>query len=432
MEQFLEREKELVYAASTFICVVLFIYLFTNACSSSKKGLPPRSPSDASEKKQMEGGPGEGAVPTSNMKDETPVIAMKEEEEEDSTQPKFLCKKRFSFRVDRKYQNIIDDIVPKFYNYINSGEEMWSVITKTERTTVWKHHERDFCYKIEGVLDATPGTIINHLFDVSNRPKWDNKVEQQRVLEQISPMNRIIYVQTKPIWPCSARDMTLFSYIEKIENGGILNVSTRYDHESMPSRESEGIVRAYAGIAGQIFRRHPTMPGKTVMVQIADVDIRGTLPKTIVKIVTETVLPNTVAALNKQVFDKPVIDDWYPPGSEALASLAKKDSNEASPYSPATLVTSPMIADSNDSVIRSSSGTSSSSTVLHGSSFKAPSEGTKSLPLKLDKNMNGVEVSLNQISAHQMKDIEKLSRLLSSELMTAAERYLNFTSPLYS
>ncbi len=91
----------------------------------------------------------------------------------------------------------------------------------------------------------------------------------------------------------------MFSYVEKQANGDILNVTTSVEHPDCP--EVSGVVRAQAGVAGQWLQNHPTQEGKTLVTQIADIDPMGSLPKAIVKMVTETVLPGRYILFNDKI-----------------------------------------------------------------------------------------------------------------------------------
>ena len=207
--------------------------------------------------------------------------------------------------------NLTNTIVAKFWNYYNSGEEMWELITETDNTTIWKNKEKDFCYRIESVLDATPSAIISKLYNVNNRPVWDTQLKEQYIVESISLMDRIIYIQTKPVWPCSARDLVVYSHIEKLKNGGILNVATSYNHLSEPKRKNT--VRAYADIVGQLFHKHELDPTKSCITQIADIDIGGIIPTQIIQLVNSYMLPGMIKNLNNQVKDLPYMENWHPP-----------------------------------------------------------------------------------------------------------------------
>jgi hypothetical protein len=210
-------------------------------------------------------------------------------------------------------------MVSKFWEYYNSDEEDWNIITEKEDLTVWKHKHKIFCYRIDGVLEATPAAIISKLYNnVENRPKWDTQLEKQYIVESCSVIDRIIYVQTKPVWPCSARDFVLYTYTQKLDNGEILNIATSYEHLNEPEREN--IVRAHADIVGQIFRRHESDPNKSYITQIADVDIKGIIPSQIIQLVTSYMLPGMIKNLNEQVKDLPYMKEWHPP-CEPVASI---------------------------------------------------------------------------------------------------------------
>ena len=118
-------------------------------------------------------------------------------------------------------QPAIDRLVPQFHAYLEQ-DDIWELLTETKRAKVWRNINNSQCYKIQGVIDTTPGTIMSLLFDVSQRPKWDKRTEEMRIIEFVGGYSRIIYAKSKPIWPCSARDMvrgsTASSFVHKFRS----------------------------------------------------------------------------------------------------------------------------------------------------------------------------------------------------------------------
>jgi len=98
------------------------------------------------------------------------------------------------------------NITKRFWKYCNAGEDIWKLITSNDKTSVFKHKDKDFCYRIESIIDNTPATVMSEIYNIKNRPKWDHDLEKSYVIEQVSPYNRIYYIQTKSVLICSARD----------------------------------------------------------------------------------------------------------------------------------------------------------------------------------------------------------------------------------
>ena len=197
--------------------------------------------------------------------------------------------------------------VSKILKYCNAGEEMWEQIATKDKTTVYKHKDKDFCYKVESVLDNTPATVMAEIYKIKKRPKWDTDLEKTYIVEKISPFNMIYYIQTKPISICSARDFVTHNIIEKIENGYIVATSGT-EHPNEPERS--GIIRGKVKIGGQVIYKNPRSPNKSCITEIIDADIKGLIPSLVIKLFTGKKCFEKMEALNNWVKDLPRLDEW--------------------------------------------------------------------------------------------------------------------------
>ncbi|ORX98850.1 Bet v1-like protein [Basidiobolus meristosporus CBS 931.73] len=121
---------------------------------------------------------------------------------------------------------------------------------------IYKHKDADFCYKIVATADNTPETAFDLLSDVTKRPEWDDLCDSTRIIEELDAATKIQYVKMKPIWPTSARDTVLLSYVKQLEDGRYLNVTQSVVHDQCPDLTSKGTVRMEAGLAGQLNNSH--------------------------------------------------------------------------------------------------------------------------------------------------------------------------------
>lgn len=62
------------------------------------------------------------------------------------------------------------------------------------------------------------------------------------------------------IWPTAPRDAVLLSYVQRLSDGRFLNVNRSIESELMLPKDSDGLVRMDAKIAGQIVG--PSASGK--------------------------------------------------------------------------------------------------------------------------------------------------------------------------
>jgi hypothetical protein len=105
--------------------------------------------------------------------------------------------------------------------------------------------------------------------------------ERTRIVERLNTTSRVQHINIKAIWPTSARDLLLLSHVRKLSTTRFLAVTTSVNHPSVP--EVPGVVRMWADCAGQICEK--ILVGgveKTRVLQIADGDPRGWIPKSVI------------------------------------------------------------------------------------------------------------------------------------------------------
>ncbi|KAI9143413.1 hypothetical protein BKA69DRAFT_1061771 [Paraphysoderma sedebokerense] len=207
-----------------------------------------------------------------------------------------------------------DSMVAKFLkmadmeNLGNPNPEWTLIVDELPFIQVYQHINSEHCYKIIVTLDASLYTTFNILADITRRKEWDQMVDETMILQEYSPSTKVQYMRMKPVWPTSARDVVVMAHCRSVD-GRLLNVTKSVDHDDMPSREADGVVRMQAGIAGQILET-VNVDGveKTRVVQIADGDPKGWIPKSVVKFVATKALPGSFRHLNKLVAKLPPLD----------------------------------------------------------------------------------------------------------------------------
>ncbi|KAI9101053.1 hypothetical protein DFS34DRAFT_613016 [Phlyctochytrium arcticum] len=181
----------------------------------------------------------------------------------------------------------------------NDGwDEVASVVNP--RITVYKLQNTDFCIKVVADLNCTPETAFDTLADITRRGQWDELCEESGIIEEVDPATKVQFMKTKGVWPASPRDALVLAHIERLEDGRLMNVAQSVSHPDYPSRDIEGIVRMETKISGQIVGPCPgNETGMCRVIQVADGDLKGWIPKSVIAAVGTKSMPNSFKALDR-------------------------------------------------------------------------------------------------------------------------------------
>ncbi|KAI3650886.1 hypothetical protein MP228_004367 [Amoeboaphelidium protococcarum] len=207
---------------------------------------------------------------------------------------------------------MLKDILSKLE--LNSSlvdDAMWQQLVTQEDPRLVIHQNRDsaFNFRLYGQLrNTTPYTVFDLLCDTENRHKWDDLIEESRVLKHIDAQTRIVYIRTKGIWPAQSRDLVLLSYMCKTNNlllkdtlqdEWLINVTKSVNFPGMPPRTSESIIRMHCPLSGQIIRRKPMDPSITEIWQLIDGNPQGWVPSSLIQFVTSKAIPKSFSKLER-------------------------------------------------------------------------------------------------------------------------------------
>lgn len=91
----------------------------------------------------------------------------------------------------------------------------------------------------------------------------------------------------------------MLAHVERLPDGRYLNVAQSVEHPQFPPRETESIVRMEAKISGQIVGPTPdNQPGKCRVIQVADGDLKGWIPKSVIGFVATKSIPSSFKRLD--------------------------------------------------------------------------------------------------------------------------------------
>jgi hypothetical protein len=191
----------------------------------------------------------------------------------------------------------------------NAGGE-WKKVGSSEGITVYRKEvpgDPVFAYKGEGTLEAPAGKLISVARDIPRQPEWVNRLEEARVLREVGPNHRIIYLKVDSPWPVSDRDFV-------IESKLVIDAkrkSARFENRSV---EDSLAPPNKCCVRGVVHRNQINLEmidaGRTGISAEAHVDPRGSLPAWLVNKVQQTFPRKTIAGLLRQVA-KPDIVDYF-------------------------------------------------------------------------------------------------------------------------
>ncbi|KAJ3300405.1 hypothetical protein HK104_000919 [Borealophlyctis nickersoniae] len=165
---------------------------------------------------------------------------------------------------------------------------------------VYKLRNTDFCFKVVADIHATPETAFDLLSDITRRGEWDDLCEEAGVVEVVDGATKYQFMKTKGIWPAAPRDSLVLSFVKRLPDGRYLNVTQSIVHDAYPPRDADGIVRMEAKIAGQVVGPTPDhAPGMCRVVQVADGDLKGWIPKSVIGFIATKAVPMSFKALDK-------------------------------------------------------------------------------------------------------------------------------------
>ncbi|KAF9202021.1 START domain-containing protein 10 [Haplosporangium sp. Z 27] len=208
------------------------------------------------------------------------------------------------------YVKELAEMEKKFMDYVYN-DEIWEKVY--EDTTikapkgsssegwiqVFQYKSRPMCYKLVAHMSNTAAVTFDALCDLESRLSWDPMCVEARVLEQVGqhPGTAVQYVRTKAVWPTASRDTVVLSTVKDLGSKGLFMVNSSIEHEIMPERVKEKIVRMETTVAGHIIT--PEEGGATCkLVQLVDADLKGWIPEKVIQMVSTKAMPDGLRAIN--------------------------------------------------------------------------------------------------------------------------------------
>ncbi|KAJ2029903.1 hypothetical protein IWW57_001438 [Coemansia sp. S610] len=236
-------------------------------------------------------------------------------------------------------------------------------LSKPYPINVEGHVAKQFCFRITFYAPASPATAFDLLANVLRRPEWDELTERTEILQYLGGSDSINYVKMKAIWPTAARDSLLLSHITSRgsdDDEEFLNVGQSVEDSRMPEREAEGIVRMEAALAGQLVTRVSQsdrmrlgLEGEnwSKVVQIADGDMKGWIPKSVIRFIATQAFPKSLTKVCRQLAQTPsrkesllLRDLLARPANKPVRDLGSAAAAEEKPATPKAVIASSVVA----------------------------------------------------------------------------------------
>ncbi|MGK5088724.1 START domain-containing protein [Bdellovibrionota bacterium FG-2] len=164
-----------------------------------------------------------------------------------------------------------------------------------------------FAFRGEGDIDAPVAKVLSVIRDTSRAKEWVDRVNEIRLVKQITPNERLEYYHIAIPWPLKDRD---FVYISKIE----VDKAAKKIIFSVHSIEEPTLPLNSKNVRGAVYNTTLTITpldgGKrTHAVGVAHMDPKGAVPAWIVNLIQKGWPENTFKNVRKQVKKPDIVDD---------------------------------------------------------------------------------------------------------------------------
>lgn len=183
-------------------------------------------------------------------------------------------------------------------NLIDS-DNSWHSLFESKRSDIKVYQNpaiSDHCYKVSGTVNNTLETTFDFLADVKRRPEWDHLMQEGKLIEIIDENTTVQYIRMKASFPVSARDVVTLNHVAKLNDGRMMMTCKSIVHKSCP--EIPGVIRLDCDCAGFVVAPINDQPNKCFVIQIANADPKGWIPKSILKLVSTRDMPASAKKLN--------------------------------------------------------------------------------------------------------------------------------------
>lgn len=187
-----------------------------------------------------------------------------------------------------------EKIIEGFDTFV-ANEDEWEgepIVGPQKDDLIYRPKRGKIRYKAEYTVTCSPDRLLEILTNVPRRPEWDTLCAVAEVIGE-EAHSRVMYYQTKPQWPTSAREEVLWL--------------TRQDHEGRTYCIGTGCSSDKYKVKGEGVKMTTTLAGQRIesigetdelrVVQVLDSDPGGLLPTSLTRRIATEKVPMMITKL---------------------------------------------------------------------------------------------------------------------------------------
>lgn len=152
-------------------------------------------------------------------------------------------------------------------------------------------------YKAMVVVQASLSRVLSVFNDISNYPNWMHFCQEAKMIKEISPKEKYIYLKLQPSGPVSPRDVVVYAKIHKDIQSKAITIKLKNKPDVKPKRK--GIVRI-PKLKG-FYKIQPIKSGKLEITYQQFVDPGGSVPAFLVNTTITEEPYNTLKSLKNEI-----------------------------------------------------------------------------------------------------------------------------------
>ena len=152
-------------------------------------------------------------------------------------------------------------------------------------------------------LDVEPELLYDILYDPTARKKWDSSIGDYKIINQIRDDAVQYYMLNKAPWPFADRDFVETRYIRR-RNNGDMEIFYQASESEEFLESGNKVIRGQTIFGGQIFRKRispNTGKPSLLITTICQADLKGEIPKKLLKITLPSSMLKWFRAIKKQL-----------------------------------------------------------------------------------------------------------------------------------
>ncbi len=178
----------------------------------------------------------------------------------------------------------------------------WRPIVNDNGMSIFEKTDQDMFFKVFAQVDTSSASAFDLFVDIHKRPLWDQLCAQGDVAAYLDHWTRLVYVRMRAIWPTTARDLLLKATIRNLGHERYLMISKSIEHPSYPPVGD--CIRMHANCIGQLFL--PLGKDRCQIIQLADTDMKGWIPKSVVGFVATKAIPRAFSKITDALLAEPL------------------------------------------------------------------------------------------------------------------------------